>query len=326
MVCFTEHTHIYTQTQTRRLRQSQMVVSMKNQVCEAQSQLQQKKKTEEWAFQHLLLYWRCPSTGLRDWTCPLVLSCQRESVWQQRMPPPHGSPEVSIWRRCMSEGANDRFEGQKIGKWVTVWWADGIDNKIITEHQATFATSERGFFECNWQMSHYLTFFLVFFVCLFVFLQKEMSCWNFSLILQGNQEQPSRHGWLVPTLLSRSTWMEESLHPHRIITPLAWQWTSSDGSLTLIIAVVAPQAFCVWLLLPWRLILSDYSCCLVFPIIAAMHKELLLFLAGVCHGALSMCKHLCLEVCLLGRSRVCMIIDSSEACPGVIAFAWQARV
>lgn len=53
-----------------------------------------------------------------------------------------------------------------------------------------------------------------------------------------------------------------------------------------------------------------------------LHEEQ--FLTGVCHGALSMCKHFCLDVCRWGGSGV--IIDSSEACAGVIAFAWQASV
>lgn len=50
----------------------------------------------------------------------------------------------------------------------------------------------------------------------------------------------------------------------------------------------------------------------------------------VCHGALSMCKHFCLDICwqagLLLVVVVGVIIDSSEACTGVIAFAWQASV
>lgn len=50
---------------------------------------------------------------------------------------------------------------------------------------------------------------------------------------------------------------------------------------------------------------------------------LVLFLTGVRHGALSVCKHFCLDVCW-GAERV--IIDSSQACADVIAFAWQAGV
>lgn len=30
---------------------------------------------------------------------------------------------------------------------------------------------------------------------------------------------------------------------------------------------------------------------------AGLHEEQFLFLTGVCRGALSMCKHFCLEVC-----------------------------
>lgn len=48
----------------------------------------------------------------------------------------------------------------------------------------------------------------------------------------------------------------------------------------------------------------------------------------VCHGALSMCKHFCLDICWQAGLLVVVgvIIDSSEACTGVIAFAWQASV
>lgn len=48
----------------------------------------------------------------------------------------------------------------------------------------------------------------------------------------------------------------------------------------------------------------------------------------VCHGALSMCKHFCLDICWQAGLLmvVGVIIDSSEACTGVIASAWQASV
>lgn len=63
-------------------------------------------------------------------------------------------------------------------------------------------------------------------------------------------------------------------------------------------------------------------------LMAGLHEEHFLFLTGVCHGALSMCKHFCLEVCSGGGGGGSsgVIIDSSEACAYVIAFAWQASV
>lgn len=123
--------------------------------------------------------------------------------------------------------------------------------------------------------------------------------------------------------------MEESLHPHPIITPvgltvnkLGWQSAFDycrcrpPGIQCLItpasqvdIRLITPA---VWF----------------FPVIAGSHEDLFFcFLAEVCHGALSVCKHLCLEVCRRGAVLVWgVIIDSSEARPGVISFAWQASV
>lgn len=78
-------------------------------------------------------------------------------------------------------------------------------------------------------------FFYVIGRCLIIWLflfSEAIVHWNFSPVLQseGNQEQPSRHGWLWSPLLCNSSWMEESLHPHPIITPvgltvnkLGWQ-------------------------------------------------------------------------------------------------------
>lgn len=215
---------------------------------------------------------------------------------------PHGSPEVSIWRCCMSEGANDRFEGQKIGKWMTVWWTDGIDNNIITEHQATFATSERVLF---FNVSGRCLFIRLFCFVLFCFTERRYLAETFSPIPQseGNQEQPWGHGWLASALLCNS-WMVESLYPHCIITPSAWQWTSSDGSMRLIIGIVAPQALCVWLLLPWSLIFVWLLLLFGFPVIAASHKDQFIIFLFLCFWQgfamepyLRMCKHLCLEVC-----------------------------
>lgn len=58
-------------------------------------------------------------------------------------------------------------------------------------------------------------------------------------------------------------------------------------------------------------------------LMAASHVGQFVFLTGVCRGALSVCKHFCCSVCRRGGG---VIIDSSGAGVGVIAFAWQANI
>lgn len=114
---------------------------------------------------------------------------------------------------------------------------------------------------------------------------------------------------------------QRSVFPDNIRPLLAWQQTADGGTL-LIIALVAS-----------RYSLFDYHCLgdlgaitVVFAslLVAASHVEQFVFLTEVCHGALSMCKHFCCSVCR--RVGVCVIIDSSGAYAGVIAFAWQASI
>lgn len=99
---------------------------------EAENESRQNKNMKRTFRRLLRLCWCRPSMRLGDWTCPQVLICQKESVWQQWNLSPRGSPEVSIWSCCTTDGANDRFEGQKIGKWMTDW----IDGKISATHRA----------------------------------------------------------------------------------------------------------------------------------------------------------------------------------------------
>lgn len=75
------------------------------------------------------------------------------------------------------------------------------------------------------------------------------------------------------------------------VNKLGWQSTFDycRGCPTGILCLITP-------VLQVDLCLITLGVCF-FPVIAGSHEDLFLFLAGVCHGALSMCKHLCLEVC-----------------------------
>lgn len=87
----------------------------------------------------------------------------------------------------------------------------------------------------------------------------------------------------------------ECLYPNNILTILVWEQTSSDGTLLMIIALVASKHSVL-----------DYNCLSDLGTITAVFGSFLmaglpvdqfLFLTGFCHAAFSMCKHFCLNVC-----------------------------
>lgn len=96
-------------------------------------------------------------------------------------------------------------------------------------------------------------------------------------------------------LLSSAKVPQWNVYPDNILTILVWEQTSSDGTLLLIIALVAS-----------RHSVFDYYCLcdlgaitVVFGsfLMAGLHVDQFLFSTGFCHVALSMCKHFCLNVC-----------------------------
>lgn len=198
---------------------------------------------------------------------------------------------------------------------MTVWWTDGIDNKIITEHQATFATSEKDFFvcvflKCNWQMSHYSTFFRI---CLFY--RERYPAETFLWFYNQKVTRSNPSGTVESCPLCSAT---PPLHLHHIITPSARHRTRSAGVTCLIIAL-RHSVFDYSCLGVWSQ--SDHSCCLVFLQSHPHKKTFFCFW----HTGLPMEPYLCVNISVWRFVRG-VIIDGSEACLGVIAFAWQPGV
>lgn len=134
----------------------------------------------------------------------------------------------------------------------------------------------RSFFSCNWKKSW----------------------WKLCCVLQSEGELAGTRS-SPPGMVKVSAADPErrSIFPENIRPLLAWQQTA-DGSPLLIIALVAS-----------RHSVFDYHCLsdlgaitVVFAsfLMAASHVEQFVFLTGVCHGALSMCKHFCCSVCRRG--------------------------
>lgn len=123
----------------------------------------------------------------------------------------------------------------------------------------------------------------------------ERTWWNLYCVLQSEGELAGTRS-SPPGMRNVSAGDPEwrSVFTENIHPPLPWQQTA-DGSPLLIIALLA-----------CRHSVFDYHCLgdlgaitVVFAsfLMAASHVEQFVFLTGVCHGALSMCKHFCPSVC-----------------------------
>lgn len=170
---------------------------------------------------------------------------------------PRGPPEVSIWRRGATEGENDRYEGQKIGWWVTVLSTDS--RGLFRRVRQLFAASEKkkGFFR-------FFFLFNVIGTCLIWDLfQKKV--WLLKLSENQKVTRSNLRGMvdLCPRCSATALEWRNAFNLNIPFTPLAQRWTSSDDRPLFIISVFARRhsVFDYSCLGGW--FGSDYWCCLV---------------------------------------------------------------